>query len=87
MLWDLAVSNLQNLQKIKFTSYKRCKFIVKSVKITQETHFKKIVSISKNIIKEKSCVICLTERTFIHEIEEKYALKSKLKVYPKFFTD
>ena len=59
----------------------------KICKNTQETHFKKIVSISKNIIKEKSCVICLTERTFIDEIEEKYALKSKLKVYPKFFTD
>ena len=52
------------------------------------THLKKIVSISKNIIKEKSkCAICLTERTFIHEIKDKYDLKSKLKVYPKFFTD
>ena len=34
---------------------------------------KKCVPISKNIIKEKSkCAICLTESTFIHEIEDKY---------------
>ena len=47
---------------------------------------KKIAPISKNIIKEKSkCVICLTERTFVHEAEDKYDLKSK--VYPNFFTD
>ena len=31
--------------------------------------------------------ICLTERTFIHEIEDKYDLESKLKVYAKLFTD
>ena len=49
---------------------------------------KKSVPISKNIIKEKSkCAICLSERTFIHEIEDKYGLGSKVKVYPKFFTD
>ena len=29
----------------------------------------------------------MTERTFIHEIEDKYDLKSKVKVYSKFFTD
>ena len=39
-------------------------------------------------MKEKSkCAICLTERTFIHEIEDKYGLESKVKAYPKFFTD
>ena len=33
---------------------------------------KKLVLISKNKIKGKSkCAICLTERTFIHEIEGK----------------
>ena len=49
---------------------------------------KKLVPISKNIMKEKSrCAICLTERTFIHEIEDKYGLKSKVKAYTKFFTD
>ena len=29
----------------------------------------------------------MTERTFIHEIEDKYGLESKAKVYPKLFTD
>ena len=29
----------------------------------------------------------MTERTFIHEIENTYDLKSKVKVYPKFFND
>ena len=29
----------------------------------------------------------LTEGTFIHEIEGKYDLESKVKVCPKFFTD
>ena len=47
--------------------------------------------ISKKIspdFKEKSkCAICLTERTFTREIEDKYDLKSTVKVYPKFFTD
>ena len=39
-------------------------------------------------MKEKSkYAICLTERTFIHEIEDEYDPKSKIKVYPKFFTD
>ena len=44
---------------------------------------KKLVLISKNKIKEKStkAAICLTE------IKNKYDLKSKVKVYPKFFTD
>ena len=29
----------------------------------------------------------LTERNFIHEIEDKHDLESKVKVYPKFITD
>ena len=42
-----------------------------------------------NIFKEKSkSAICLTERTFfIHEIKDKYDQESKIKVYPKVFTD
>ena len=42
-------------QKIVFANYKTCKFIVKSVKSTQVTRFqKRLVPISKNIIKDKS---------------------------------
>ena len=42
----------------------------------------------KNKTKGKlKCVICLTERTFIHEIEGKYGLESELKIYLQFFTD
>ena len=45
-------------QKILVTDYKTCKFIVKSVKNTQKTHFqKKLVPISKKIMKEKSNVL------------------------------
>ena len=57
-------------------------------KHTGNTLPKKLVSLSKNILKEKSkCAISLTERTFIQEIEDKYDLESKVKVYPKFFAD
>ena len=70
--------NLQNMQ----IYCKNCK------KHTGNTFPKKLVLISKNKIKGKSkCAICLTERTFIHEIEDKYGLKSKVKAYTKFFTD
>ena len=52
------------------------------------TFSKKLVLVSKNKIKGKSkCVIWLTERTFIHEIEDKYDLESKLEIYFQFFTD
>ena len=44
---------------------------------TGNTFSKQLVPFSKNIIKQK---------TFISEIEEKYDLESKVKVYPKFFT-
>ena len=43
---------------------------------------------SKNRIKGKSkCTICLTERTFIHQIEGKYDLDSELEMYVQIFTD
>ena len=57
-------------------------------KRTSNTFPTKIVLISKNKIKGKSkCAICLTERTFIHEIEDKYGLESELEIYLQFFTD
>ena len=41
-----------------------------------------------NKIKVKAkCASCLTERTFIHEIEGKYGLESELEIYLSFFTD
>ena len=55
-------------------------------KHTGNTLLKKIIVFNK--IKEKSkCAICLTERTFIHEIEDKYGLESELEIYLQFFTD
>ena len=55
-------------------------------KHTGNTFPKTLILISKNKIKGKSkCVICLTERTFIHEI--KYDLESELEIYLQFFTD
>ena len=57
-------------------------------KYTGNTFPKKLVLISKNKVTEKSkCAICLTERTFLHEIEDKYDRESKLEVYLQFFTD
>ena len=57
-------------------------------KHTGNTFSKNIISISKNKIKWKSrCAICLTERTFIDEIEGKYDLESELEIYLQFFTD
>ena len=71
----------------QITNHKKCIFIEKSVKTIQVIHFtKKLVLISKNKIKRKSkCTICLTERTFIVEIE--YDLESALETYLKFFAD
>ena len=55
-------------------------------KHTANTFPKTLILISKNKIKGKSkCVICLTERTFIHEI--KYDLESELEIYLQFFSD
>ena len=49
---------------------------------------KKLILISQNKIKGKSkCAICLTERTFIHEIEDKYGLEKESEIYLQFFTD
>ena len=47
---------------------------------------KKLVLISKNKTKGKSkCAICLSEKTFIHEIEEdKYSLEIELEIYLQF---
>ena len=53
---------------------------------TSNTFTKKLVLISNNKIKGKfRCFICLTERSFIDEIE--YDLKSALEIYLQFFTD
>ena len=53
----------------------------------RSTFPKQLVPISNHVIKEKlKCTICLTERTFIHEIDN-YDIESKVKVYPKCFTD
>ena len=49
---------------------------------------KKIILISENKIKGKlRCAICMTERTFIDEIEGKYYLESELEIYFQFSTD
>ena len=53
---------------------------------TANTFPKKLVLVSKNKIKGKSrCSICLTERSFIDEIE--YNLQSPLEIYLQFSTD
>ena len=55
-------------------------------KHTANTFPKKLVLISNNKIKGKSrCFICLTERSFIDEIE--YDLESALEIYLQLFTD
>ena len=57
-------------------------------KHTGDTFPKKLILISKNKMKGKSkCAICLTERTFIDEIESKYDLERELEIYLQFFTD
>ena len=69
------------LQIVKMHIY--CK---KCNKHTSNTLPKKLVLISKNKIKGKSkCAICLTERTFIDEIEGD--LEIGLEIYLQFFTD
>ena len=58
----------------------------KCSKHTANTFPKKLVLISKNKIKGKSrCAICLTEGSFIDEIE--YDLESAFEIYLQFFTD
>ena len=58
---------------------------MKTVKNIQVTRLQKnSFLISKNKIKGKSkCAICLTEITFIHEIED----KDELEIYLQCFTD
>ena len=47
-----------------------------------------LVLVSKNKIKGKpKCVICLTERTFIHGTKDKYALESELEIELQFFAE
>ena len=69
------------LQIVKRRIYcKKCK------RHTSNTFPKKLVLISNNKIKGKSrCFICLTERTFIDEIQ--YDLESTLEICLQFFTD
>ena len=57
--------------------------IAENTQVTQSL----LVLISKNKIKGKSkWAIFLTERTFIHEIEDKYGLDSELEIYLQFST-
>ena len=59
---------------------KKCK------KHTSNTFPKKIILILKNKIKGKSrCTICLTESSFIDEIQ--YDLEIALEIYLQFLTD
>ena len=60
----------------------------KCEKHTGNTFPVKLIYISKNKIKRKSkCAICLTERTFIDKIEDKYDLESELEIHLQFFVD
>ena len=60
--------------------FKKCK------RHRSNTFTRKLVLISNNKIKGKSrCFICLTERSFIDEVE--YDLESALEIYLQFFTD
>ena len=57
-------------------------------KHTGNTFPKKLILISKTKIKGKSkCAICLTKRSFFHEIEGKYDRESELEIYLQFFAD
>ena len=58
----------------------------KCIKHTSNTFPKKLILVSKNKIKGKlKCPICLTERTFIDEIEGDLEIGSE--IYLQFFTD
>ena len=57
-------------------------------KHTDNTFPKELILISKNKVKGKSkCATCLTERTFVDEIEGEYDLEIELENYLQFFTD
>ena len=72
-----------------FTNYKNMHIYCKNcIKHTGNAFSKKLILISKNKIKGKSkCGICLTQRTFIREIESKYDIESELEIYLQSFTD
>ena len=73
-------------KKNTFTLLKMHIYCKKCNKHTSNTYPKKIILISKDKIKGKSkCAICLTERTFIDEIEGD--LERELEIYLQFFTD
>ena len=58
----------------------------KCTKHAGNTFPKKLILVSKNKIKGKSkCNICLTKRSFNHEI--KYDLEYELEIYLQFFID
>ena len=60
----------------------------KSKKHTGNTFPKNLVLVSNSKLKGKlKCAICLTEKTFIDEIEDKYDLERELDIYLQFFTD
>ena len=72
-------------QKIFFSNYKTCISIVKNVKNIQVIQFQKL---NLDFKKKKSrCVICLTKRTFIDEIDGKYDIENELEIYLKFLAD
>ena len=62
-----------------------CLYCKKCKTHTSNTSPKKLVLISNNKIKGKSrCFICLTERSFIDEVQ--YDLERALEIYLQFFT-
>ena len=70
----------------KLQIIKNAYLLQKCKKHTSNTFPKKLVLFSKNKIKGKSgCSICLTESSFIDEIE--YDLENALEIYLQFFTD
>ena len=75
------------MKEIVFTSYKNVYMYCKNCKKHTRNMFpKKLILISKNKIKERSkCAICLTGRTFIHEIEKKCGPESELGIYLQVF--
>ena len=57
-------------------------------KYTGNTFQRKLIIISQNKFKRKwKCAICLTERTFIDKIEDKYDLEGESEVYIEIFVD
>ena len=85
MKMSMTIKNKK--QKIVAANYESMHIYSKKCnKYTGNTLPKKLFLVSKNKIKAKSkCAICLTERSFLHEIE--YDLESELEVYLQFFTD